>query len=102
MTIGRIPVQPAEIGLLPEIPPATSAPKADGKKFENVLEGFLNDVDGLQKRSEELQKGALEGTVQDIHEVMIAAEEAGIAFELMVELRNKLLEAYRELMRMQI
>jgi flagellar hook-basal body complex protein FliE len=102
MTVGRIPVQPMEIGLLPEIPPATNAAKATGKKFESVLEGFLNDVDDLQKRSDEVQRGALEGTVRDIHEVMIAAEEAGIAFELMVELRNKLLEAYRELMRMQV
>jgi flagellar hook-basal body complex protein FliE len=100
MTIHRIPVQPVEIGLLPELPPAVAKPK--GEAFASILERFVEDVDDLQRRSAEVQQGALEGTVQDIHEIMIAAEEAGIAFELLVELRNKLLEAYRELMRMQV
>jgi len=98
--IQRIQVQPIELGLVPELPPATA--QKDTGKFSDVLDRFLQDVDGLQKTSDETQKGALEGTVQDIHQVMLAADEAGIAFELLVELRNKLLETYRELMRMQI
>ena len=56
----------------------------------------------LQSHSGEVERQALQGTVEDIHQVMIAAEEAGIAFELLVELRNKLIEAYHELMRMQV
>ena len=42
------------------------------------------------------------GEITDIHEVMIAAEEAGVALELVMEIRNKLIEAYQELMRMPI
>ena len=62
----------------------------------------IKPVNHLQQVSGETQQAALEGKVQDIHEIMLAAEEAGIAFELLVELRNKLLEAYKELMRMQV
>jgi flagellar hook-basal body complex protein FliE len=99
--IQRVAVQPVELGLVPELPPL--APKAESAgKFPDLLDRFLNDVDDLQKRSDETQKGAMEGTVQDIHQVMLAADEAGIAFELLVELRNKLLDTYHELMRMQI
>lgn len=62
----------------------------------------MGDVNSLQQRAGDVQKAAMEGTIQDIHEIMIAGEEAGIAFELMLELRNKLLDAYKELMRMQV
>lgn len=99
--IQRVPVQPVDLGLVPELPGA-STPKPQGQSFSSVLDKFMQDVDGLQKVSDETQKGALEGTVQDIHQVMIAADEAGIAFEMLVELRNKLLETYHELMRTQV
>lgn len=102
MTIQRIPVQPAEIGLLPELPPMAGGKAEGGTKFSEVLERFMGDVNSLQQHAAETQKGAMDGTVQDIHEIMIAGEEAGIAFELMLELRNKLLDAYKELMRMQV
>ncbi len=102
MTIHRIPVQPIEIGLLPELPPIVGGAPDGGTKFSEVLERFMGDVNSLQQRAADTQKAAMEGTIQDIHEIMIAGEEAGIAFELMLELRNKLLDAYKELMRMQI
>ena len=99
--IQRISVQPIELGLVPELPQA--APRTQGgSSFSSVLDKFLQDVDSLQKSSDETQRGALVGTIQDIHQVMLAADEAGIAFELLVELRNKLLETYKELMRMQV
>jgi len=44
----------------------------------------------------------LAGETTDVHDVMIATEEAGLAFNLMVEIRNKLVESYQELMRMQV
>ena len=100
MSLQKINLQPAELGLPTELP--SLSPKPTGKSFSAVLDQFIGDVDGMVKRSGETQRAALEGSVQDIHEIMLAAEEAGIAFELLVELRNKLLEAYRELMRMQV
>ena len=102
MSFQRVPVRPIELGLLPELPPAVSTPESDKPKFESVLDRFLSGVNELQTKSGEVERQALDGTVDDIHQVMIAAEEAGIAFEMLVEIRNKLLEAYHELMRMQV
>ena len=45
---------------------------------------------------------ALEGNQEALHQAVIAMEEASVSFQLMVEVRNKLLEAYQEVMRMQI
>jgi len=42
------------------------------------------------------------GQVTEVHDVMIAAKEAQMAFELLLEVRNKLLESYQEIMRMQV
>jgi flagellar hook-basal body complex protein FliE len=100
MSVERVAIRPIELGLVPELPPL--APKAPEGKFDSILGKFLQDVNEVQQHAGQVEKQALEGTVQDIHEIMVAAEEAGIAFEMIVELRNKLLDAYRELMRMQV
>jgi flagellar hook-basal body complex protein FliE len=42
------------------------------------------------------------GEITDVHQVMVAVEEANTAFSLMMELRNKMLDAYQEVMRMQV
>ncbi len=42
------------------------------------------------------------GEVEDAHDVMVAVEKAGISFELMMEIRNKMIEGYNEIMRMQV
>lgn len=102
MSIQRVTVRPIELGLPLELPPAVKTPDAGKPKFESVLDRFLTDVNDLQAKSGEVERQAMEGTVEDIHQVMIAAEEAGIAFEMLVEIRNKLIEAYHELMRMQV
>jgi flagellar hook-basal body complex protein FliE len=59
-------------------------------------------VDNLEKKSDATIKGFAIGEVTDIHEVTIAVEEAQIAFNLLLEIRNKLLETYQEVMRMQV
>jgi flagellar hook-basal body complex protein FliE len=102
MTIQRVTVRPIELGLTPELPPEVRQPGGQENKFDSILGRFMSDVNDVQARASQVERQALEGTVDDIHQVMIAAEEAGIAFEMLVELRNKLLEAYHELMRMQV
>ena len=44
----------------------------------------------------------LTGEIENVHDVMIAVEKAGISFEMLMEIRNKMIEAYHELMRMQV
>lgn len=70
--------------------------------FGRALQGAISDVQSLQEKAGELSQRLVTGEVADVHEVMIAGEEASVAFELMMEIRNKLLEAYQEIMRMQV
>lgn len=70
--------------------------------FPQVLKEMVNDTNDLQHAAAMIAEKFALGEVTDIHEVMIAAEEAGVALELVMEIRNKLIEAYQELMRMPV
>ena len=70
--------------------------------FEETLKQFVSDVNDLQNRADELKVKWATGELTDVHEATIAAEEAGTALELMVEIRNKIVEAYQEIMRMPV
>jgi len=81
--------------------PRPARTKEDGS-FASVLKGFINDVNALQLDADKAIEKLNVGEVSDVHQVMIAAEKADIAFRMMMEVRNKLLEAYQEIMRMQV
>jgi flagellar hook-basal body complex protein FliE len=70
--------------------------------FPQVLKEMVNNTNDLQHTAATIAEKFALGEITDIHEVMIAAEEAGVALELVMEIRNKLIEAYQELMRMPI
>lgn len=70
--------------------------------FADLLSELVTDVNGLQAKAGEMRGQLLTGEAANLHEVMIAAEQAGIATELLVELRNRLVETYQELMRMPV
>tara|TARA_B100000676_G_C17433190_1_gene510366 strand:+ start:123 stop:482 length:360 start_codon:yes stop_codon:yes gene_type:complete len=80
--------------------PAAARP-AEGP-FGRIMTQFVNEVNDKQNVSTQMVNGMLSGEEIPLHRVMIAMEEAGVAFQMMVEVRNKLLEGYQELMRMQV
>ena len=63
---------------------------------------FIQDVDQKAKEAAAIRSDALSGGSSTLHQAMIASQEASVSFSLLVEMRNKLLESYQELMRMQI
>lgn len=75
---------------------------SDGAGFKERLEKVLNDVNQLQLESGEMADKFVRGEIEDVHDVMIAAEKASVSLELTLEVRNKLVEAYREIMRIQM
>jgi len=83
------------------VPAIRGGANAGGPSFEDTLKGFVNDVSAQQDAASELQGKFLRGENVELHQVMAAGEEAGIALELMVELRNKVTEAYRTLVSIQ-
>ncbi len=76
---------------------ASHAP-ADG--FTSALQNALDGVNAVQKRSEDLSVAYEKGEVTDVAKVMLARQEAGVAFEATLQVRNKLLSAYQDIMRM--
>ncbi len=79
-------------------PDKTSTP-AGGESFGEILKGYIDGVGRLEKAADAKVEGVLEGSVTDPHEVMLAVQEANLALDMMIEIRNKLLDAYRELSR---
>jgi flagellar hook-basal body complex protein FliE len=73
-----------------------------GTGFGDVLKRMVNDVNSLQGRAESMTESAVAGAPLETHDVMVALEESRLAFDLMLEVRNKLLDAYRELMQMRM
>jgi len=73
---------------------------APGGGFAENLRTALDKVSDTQSRSEALSTGYQTGEVTDIAQVMLARQEAGIAFEATLQVRNRLLSAYQEIMRM--
>lgn len=81
-----------------------SSESTEGEKvsFKETLGNLVNDVNALQHNAEEATQRLVSGEVENIHQVMLAMSKADASFRLMMEMRNKILEAYREVMRMQV
>lgn len=82
--------------------PVEPAPGGGGGGFQEQLIRALEKVDSLAKVSNDMVDGMISGRVTETHDVMIAARESQLAFELLLEVRNKLLESYQEIMRTQV
>ncbi|MFH1687345.1 MAG: flagellar hook-basal body complex protein FliE [bacterium] len=71
-----------------------------GPSFAERLGQVLDDTNDTQKVAEQMQQALLNGEPVELHQVMIKAEEAGLAMDLLLELRNKLIDAYKDVIRM--
>jgi flagellar hook-basal body complex protein FliE len=69
----------------------------DGPTFAETLKGYLKEVGDLEKAAEEQIQGLAAGKITDVHQVMLAVEEANLALDLLIQIRNRLLDAYKEL-----
>lgn len=75
---------------------------SEGPTFHQTLEQFLDSVNKQQHESGKLSERFIKGEAIDLHDVMIAAEKAKTSFQLLMELRNKALDLYREALRIQV
>ncbi|AHF92940.1 flagellar hook-basal body complex protein FliE [Opitutaceae bacterium TAV1] len=82
--------------------PASAANGAAAIDFGVLLEKAVNAVNDRQQAATEATRAVLLGESDKLHQSVIAAQEASVAFSLMVEVRNKVVEGYQELMRMSI
>ena len=75
---------------------------ADGKDFKQVLLDSLNEVNRLQQEADQSVKALYSGETDNVAEVFTAVNKAGVAFDLLMEIRNKLVDAYQEINRIRI
>ncbi|MDI1247690.1 MAG: flagellar hook-basal body complex protein FliE [Lacunisphaera sp.] len=100
-TLGRVDA-PLPKGLSGLLAPGQAGATPGPEGFGRMLDGLVATVDAKQDQAAELTRQVLLGDSDQIHQSVIAMQEASVAFSLMVEVRNKLVESYQELMRMQV
>lgn len=76
------------------------SPGGEAVAFEKVLRDSLKEVNNLQNQAEAAIQELARGETQDLHRTMVLIEKADLSFKLMMRVRNKLLEAYTEIMRL--
>jgi len=91
------------------IPPSTISDKKMGAEksagtssFSDVLSNTINDINKLQNDADTAISKLMVHETGSIHEAMIALEKASISFQTMMQVRNKIIDAYQEVMRMQV
>lgn len=83
-----------------EAPSVSSTPAGPGGGFADTLKSALDGVNASQQRAADISAAYERGEVTDVAKVMLARQEAGIAFEATLQVRNKLLSAYLDILKM--
>ncbi len=80
----------------------TDAKSGNEATFSSTLGGLMEEVNNLQLDSKDMTERFIKGEPVDLHDVMISAEKAKTGFQLLMEMRNKFLDLYKEVSRMQV
>ncbi len=83
----------------PALPTTTVAPT---QSFGDVMTQAISGVNDKMQTAEVEKAKVMSGETNNLHQAMLSIQEAGVAFSLMNEVRNKLVESYQEIMRMQV
>lgn len=104
------PIQPIQMPAFPVAPPVTPvadtaahvASEVAPTSFKDLLKGALQDLNASQLNGTNAMKELATGEAKNLHEVVLAMEQAGLTLQYAVQIRNKMLEAYQEIIRMQV
>lgn len=100
--ISSIRILPADIaaGITADVNPAAAGPSGGGQFFE-ALQQSMDQVEGTQGDASTQVAELLSGQGADLHSAMIAVEKADLSFQLMMQVRNKIVQAYQQISNMQ-
>ena len=76
--------------------------KVEGASFKDVLANTIGEVQRLQNEADDTIRQLVAGEIKDVTEAMVAVEKADVSFQTMMAVRNKIVAAYEEVMRMQV
>jgi flagellar hook-basal body complex protein FliE len=85
---------------LPQISPVSSAGQSG--EFQKVLAGTINQLESLNNNAADSVQKFLSGENEELHTTILATQKAELAFELGMQVRNKVVDAYQEIMKMQM
>jgi len=101
MIQNNLPIQ--QLSSLSELSSATQkSEQGDGSAFNDLLTNSISGLDASIKSSEEQMTAFVAGETDNLHQVMISMQEAHINFQMVTEIRNKAVEVFQDLSRMQI
>lgn len=95
------PIRAATIAVAPP-PLAETNPAAAGAGFGEYLKASLESVEDLGKQAKRSAERFLSGEGEELHQVALSAQKAELSFELFLQVRNKVVQAYQEVMRTQV
>jgi flagellar hook-basal body complex protein FliE len=87
---------------LPEVTQVGSSSSPGSSGFQSVLESLIGGVEKSQANSQQAVDSFLTGGNEDLHSVALAAQRSQLEFDLFLQVRNKVVSAYQEVMRMQL
>lgn len=99
MQVEQLKLTPAGVG---SINNKNSVSTNDGKTFGDFLADALDETNQLQNEAGKASVNLASGRIEDVSEAVIATEKATVALQLTMQVRNKIVDAYQEIMRMQV
>jgi flagellar hook-basal body complex protein FliE len=92
------PIQPVAL----PVAPVTGSSSAQPGGFQSLLQGIVGGVEQAQNQATQAVNNFLTGGTEELHSVALASQRASLEFELAMQVRNKVVSAYQEVMRMQL
>jgi flagellar hook-basal body complex protein FliE len=87
---------------VPEIGSPRIQPDKEGLGFGEILKDAISTVNQLQTQSDQEVQKIMAGESTDLHTAVIAMQKADVSFQMMMQVRNKIVQAYQEILRMQV
>jgi len=99
-----LPISPIQIPAAADISGSIQTPSVSGTsgEFRGLLEGAIQKVEQTGQEATQAVERFLSGDGQELHSAMIAVQRADLTFELGLQVRNKVVSAYQEIMRLQM
>jgi flagellar hook-basal body complex protein FliE len=97
------PITPVPLISLPQTAPVDASGSTGGTgAFQSMLEGMIGRVEQSSTQAQQAAQNFLSGGDEELHSVALAAQRADLQFNLFLQVRNKAVSAYQEVMRMQV
>lgn len=96
------PIDRVIAGIEPVVPRAAQQPEAGPDTFVSILRGQMEELISLQDNAAQMQQALAAGQIDDLSQVVLAVQKADLALNFALQLRNKVIEAYQEVTRMQM